>query len=139
VLVTVVVALRRLTPEPADQLIFLGCLCAVMMILTPVSHMHYYAMVLPLVSGLWLRDLAARPGRASAGPRTTAWLTAWGLLTTLPLFPGPVFDRLRECGFGTAATIGLWGFGLWTMGRRSVAAAAAAEPAGDLLPARLAA
>lgn len=126
VLVTAGVAFRRLTPAPADQLVFLGCLCAVMMILTPVSHMHYYAMVFPLVCGLWLRGMALRPGQVSSSPGTLGGLVAWGVLTATPLFPGPVFDRLRECGLGTVATIGLWAFGLWTLGR-----GATAQTAGD--------
>ena len=125
--VTLVAGLRRLTPAPADQLVFLGCLCALMMLLTPVSHMHYYAMVLPLVCGLWLRGLAARPGAVAADRRTTLVLAVWGIATALPLFPGPVFDRLRECGFGTAATIGLWVFGLGVLGR-TAAAKTEAEP-----------
>jgi alpha-1,2-mannosyltransferase len=103
--------------RPADQLVLLGCLCVLMVLLSPVSHMHYYAMVLPLVAGLWLRGMAARPGSHRADPLTTAALTAWGALTALPLLPGPTFDRLREAGFGTAATVGLWAFAVWTIGR----------------------
>lgn len=118
---TLVAARRRLTPEPADQLVFLGCLCTLMMLVTPVSHMHYYAMVLPLVCGLWLRSLAMRPGAACADRATLAVLVAWGLLTAVPLLPGVVFDWLRECGFGTVPTIGLWAWGLRAMGRRGVA------------------
>ncbi|MDB5308927.1 MAG: hypothetical protein JWO38_3129 [Gemmataceae bacterium] len=126
--VTLLAGRRRLTPDPADQLVFLGALCAVMMLLTPISHMHYYAMVLPLVCGLWLRGMSLRPGSAGADPRTTAVLVAWGALTAIPLFPGPVFDWLRECGFGTAATIGLWAFGLGVMGRKPAAVEVTPEP-----------
>ena len=50
--VTLLAARRRLTEKPADQLIFLGCLCVLMMLLTPISHLHYYMMVMPLVCGL---------------------------------------------------------------------------------------
>lgn len=128
ILATVVVGWRRLTPDPADQLVFLGCLCAVMTVVTPVSHMHYYAMVLPLACGLWLRGMKRRPGQVAADARTVAVLAVWGAATALPLFPGPVFDRLRECGFGTAATVGLWAFGLWTVGRKRVATAAEETP-----------
>jgi hypothetical protein len=132
-LATLVVAYRRLTPAPADQLVFLGCLCVLMMMLTPVSHLHYYAMVLPLVSGLWLRSLAGRPGAVSADLRTTAVLVVWGVMTALPVLPGPVFDRLRECGWGTAATIGLWAFSLAVLGRsREPQAASAPLPARPL-------
>jgi alpha-1,2-mannosyltransferase len=95
---------------------------------TPVSHMHYYAFVLPLVCGLWLRGLAARPGAVSADRRTTAALAGWGILTAVPLFPGPVFDRLRECGLGPAATIALWAVGLAAVARPRAAVAEPAPP-----------
>jgi len=122
-LATAWVGFRRTGPAAADRLILFGCLCAVMMLTTPVSHMHYYAFVLPLVCGLWLRGLGERPGALSAGARTTAALAAWAVVTAVPLFPGPVFDRLRESGLGAAATIGLWGLGLATIARRRAAAA----------------
>jgi len=112
----------------ADQLVLLGCLCVVMMLVTPVSHMHYYAMAFPLVAGLWLRGLSVRPGSVTADPRATAALAAWGLLTALPLLPGEPFDRLREAGLGTAASVGLWALGLWTVSGRPAAAAPAAKP-----------
>jgi len=124
-LLTAWVGFRRTSPSPADQLVLFGCLCAVMTLTTPVSHMHYYAFILPLACGLWLRGLAARPGSLSAGVRTTTALLAWGIITAVPLFPGPVFDRLRESGLGTAATIGLWALGLAAIARPR---AAVAEP-----------
>lgn len=113
---TLLAARRRLTPDPADQLVFLGCLCAVMMLVTPVSHMHYYAFVLPAVAALWLKGLAVRPGGATADARTTAVLAAWAVATALPLFPGSAFELLRECGLGAAATVGLWAVGLRSIG-----------------------
>ncbi|MBX9585345.1 MAG: glycosyltransferase 87 family protein [Gemmataceae bacterium] len=121
------VGARRLTPAPADRLVYLGCLCALMLLLTPVSHMHYYAFALPLAAGLWLRSLSLRPGAVCGDARTLAVLVAWGVLTAVPLLPGPVFDRLRECGLGPAATVALWAFGLAVVGRPAPLLAAA-EP-----------
>jgi hypothetical protein len=113
----------------ADQLVYLGCLCSLMLLVSPVSHMHYYAFSLPLVAGLWLRSMAARPGAVVADARTTAVLVVWGVATALPLFPGGLFDRLREGGFGVAATVGLWAFGLRTVIRPAVASLPVAGPA----------
>ena len=127
-LVTLLAGWRWLGPTAADRLILLGCLTVVMILLTPVSHMHYYAMAFPLVAGLWLRGLSVRPGSVTADPRATAALAAWGLLTALPLLPGEPFDRLREAGLGTAASVGLWALGLWTVSGRPAAAAPAAKP-----------
>jgi len=126
-LVTVVVGWRRFRSgpvPPADRLVYLGCLCVLMMLLSPVSHMHYYAMAFPLVAGLWLRSLSGRPGAVGADARTTTILVVWGIMTALPLFPGPLFDRLREAGFGTAASLGLWALGLSAIARRPAAATA---------------
>ncbi|HYH68509.1 MAG TPA: glycosyltransferase 87 family protein, partial [Urbifossiella sp.] len=127
-LVTLVVARRRLTPDPADQLVLLGCLFALMMVVTPVSHMHYYAFLTPLASALWLKSVAARPGAVFADTRTVAALAVWSAATSFPLFTGPPFSTMRDVGLGTAATVGLWAFGLGVLGRGR-AAVATAEPA----------
>ena len=98
---------RMPTLSDADSLVILGGLCAVMLHLTPVSHMHYYALGLPLVAGLWLRSLSLHPGSLGGDRSTRLALIAWGAVTALPLFPGPTFDAFRSFGIGTAATIGL--------------------------------
>lgn len=115
---------RRLGPAPADQLVYLGCLCVLMLLLSPVSHMHYYAFAFPLAAGLWLRSMADRPGALGADRRTTLVLAAWGIAAAIPLFPGPLFDLLRERGFAPAATLGLWAFALREITRKPAASAA---------------
>ena len=99
--------------DRASSLVFLGCLCAVMMLLTPVSHMHYYALPLPLVAGLWLGELARRPTRPRWSAGRWSWAAvAWGVLTALPLFPGEPFEQARDFGLGAVATVGLWAVGV---------------------------
>ncbi len=117
-LITAVVGWRRLGPEPGDQLVFLGCLCVLMLLLTPVSHMHYYAMAMPIVCGLWLRSMAKRPGAIGADPVTLGVLVLWGFATAIPLFPWGITSFLREAGAGVFATVGLWGFALLTIATR---------------------
>lgn len=136
ILATAWVGFRRLTADPSDQLLFLGALAAVMTLATPISHMHYYAFVLPLVAGVWYRGLGKRPHAVVPDRRTVAVVAAWAVVTSIPLFPGPVFDRLRECGVGAAATIGLWAVGLRAVGR---APAAVAKPEWLKVEVRLAA
>ena len=116
-LVTVAAGASRRARTPAGALVFLGCLCGVMTLLTPVSHMHYYALPLPLAAGLWLGALSRRPGAAVAGGPGVWAAAGWGVLTVLPLLPGPAFVALREFGGGTLATVGLWAVGVWELVR----------------------
>lgn len=118
-LVAVYVGLWRLSPSATDQLVYFGCICALMLVVTPMSHRHYYAFGLPLAAGLWLRELAARPGAAVVGGATSIVLVFWAVITALPLLPEP-FIPLREIGIGMAATVLLLGYGLWVVGRPTV-------------------
>lgn len=104
--------------SPTGQLVFLGCVCAGMLLCSPVSHMHYYAFGLPLAAGLWLGELRRRPGAAVAGGPVVWALVAWGVLTAVPLLPGPPFEQFRQFGLGTAATVGLWAVGVRQLFRR---------------------
>jgi hypothetical protein len=101
-----------------DQGVFLGALILVMLLMTPVSHQHYFAMALPAVSTLWLKGLAERPGQLWPGWRVFGPMLVFGLGTALPLFPGESFRMLREYGLGTVATLTLWAGCLHAMGRR---------------------
>jgi hypothetical protein len=125
---TLLVIRRRRDADPADQLVLLGSLVLVMLLMSPVSHTHHFAMALPAASGLWLRGLARRPGVAFGGWRAAVPLCAWGAGVGLLLVPGEFFLRLREFGLGTAVTLLLWGAGLASAWRKP---AAAAEPAGE--------
>jgi hypothetical protein len=122
---------------PADQLVFLGCLCVLLVLLSPIAHRHYLALGLPLVAGLWLRSVAARPGAAFADRRTAVVLAGWGVVTVLVLLPGQPFEWLRDMGGATAATVALWAFGLWVI-RRPAVPAPATEPLPAPPPARAA-
>jgi alpha-1,2-mannosyltransferase len=95
-----------------DQLAFLGCLLLVMVLASPVSHAHHFAMALPAACGLWLKGLADRPGHAWPAVRVVVPLVAWCVATGVQLFPGEEFVRLREFGLGTAVTVALWASGV---------------------------
>jgi hypothetical protein len=116
-LLTGLAAMRRRPTTPADRLILLGLLMLIMLHATPVSHMHYYAFGLPLVSGLWLKGLAARPGSAWPGWAVSAPVFAWGVATALPRLDGELAATLRHRGLGPLASLLLIGFGVRRMGR----------------------
>jgi len=109
-------------------LVLLGSLVLVMLLMSPVSHNHHFAMALPAVCGLWLRGLAARPGQAFPGWRAAWPLVVWGAGTGLLLLPGEPSLRLREFGLGTAATVVLWGAGLAAVWREPAVAAPPGGP-----------
>jgi hypothetical protein len=94
----------------------LGSLVAVMLLVAPVCHPHYFCHWLPLVSGLLARELERRGGRGIG--RGTVLLFAANLLAnTLTSVPG--LEVLRECGVATMGGIVLWGTGvreLWLRG-----------------------
>lgn len=121
--VTLLAGWRWLGPTAADRLILLGCLTAVMILLTPVSHMHYYAMVLPLAAGLTAKGLLARPGSVWPAARVLGPLVAWAVLTALPLLPDDPFLLMRDLGLATFATAGLWAVGIREMTRHPASGA----------------
>jgi alpha-1,2-mannosyltransferase len=94
-----------------SQMLIYGQFGALLVLVTPVSHMHYYAFLLPLVCGLWLKGIAGDSARVLPVRECLLPLVFWGILTSVPLFPGPEFLFLRQRGLGAAATAGLWA---WT-------------------------
>jgi hypothetical protein len=129
--VTLLVGWRTRNGDAFLQLLFLGCLLLVMVLASPVSHMHHYAMALPGICGLWLKGLKDRPGEAWPSIWVTIPLLIWFLGTGLPLFPGEIFLQMREYGLGTSATVIVWLTGVITIafqGRRMVAVELEAKP-----------
>lgn len=102
--VAVLFAFRNLESNPPNELIRIGALAVVMLHLTPVSHMHYYAYALPLVCGIWLKGMQASPSRRIPNGVGLGTLIAWGILTAIPLFDGAFAEGLRAYGGGLFAT-----------------------------------
>jgi hypothetical protein len=106
--ITLLVGWRTRNADASVQLVFLGCLMLVMILASPVSHVHHYAMALPAICGLWLKGLADRPGHAWPSKRVSIPLILWCVGTGLPLFPGELFLQMREFGLGTGSTVVVW-------------------------------
>jgi alpha-1,2-mannosyltransferase len=115
-LITLLVGWRSRNGDVSVQLLFLGCLLLVMVLTSPVSHIHHYAMVIPAICGLWLKGLADRPGHAWPSPWVSIPLIIWCVGTALPLIPGETFLQMREFGLGTAATVIAWMAGVIALG-----------------------
>lgn len=117
-LACLLVGWRGVGPHPADQLIYFGCVAMLMMLMSPVSHMHYYAFALPLVSGLWARSLATRPQAVFADRRTVTLLVIWGVTTGAVLLPVELLREARSFGVCTAITLVMWTYGLVLVARQ---------------------
>ena len=102
-------ATGRRADDPQAVVVGLGSLVAVMLLVTPVCHPHYFCHWLPLVSGLLAWELERRGARGLG--RNTVLLFAGNVLAnTLTSVPG--LEVLRECGVATLAGIVLWGIGI---------------------------
>jgi hypothetical protein len=92
---------RRL--PPLGEELFLGSLIVVMVLASPVSHLHYFTLVVPLAMGL----VAAARGGAVYPDRRWCWLLgAFIAATVLPLLPG--LEALRDLGLASVGAMALW-------------------------------
>jgi hypothetical protein len=109
---------RRL--KGAALVTWLGALTIVMALLSPVCHLHYFCLALPLGSGLlacaWERDGGFH------GPRLlNVGFAAYAVLYAVVLLPGDFLTTLREGGVVMVATLGLVTAGwvaVWRAGAR---------------------
>jgi hypothetical protein len=113
--ITLMVGWRCRGSDNATQLVILGCLLLIMILASPVSHIHHYAMALPAISGFWLKGLVDRPGHAWPSPWVSVPLLVWCVGTGLPLFPFELCVQMREFGLGTSATVIAWFAGVRTL------------------------
>jgi alpha-1,2-mannosyltransferase len=111
--VTLLVLWRRRGDRPAE-VAALGALVVVMILTSPVCHLHYFALAIPLVAG----TLAASWERSGTDRLAPALLLA-GVLNvvanTLPNLPG--MQAVRDGGLATAAALLVWGVGLAVVSR----------------------
>jgi hypothetical protein len=116
----------RRTETGLSLLFFAGALMLVMLLLSPVSHLHYFVLEVPLVMALLARDWAKkpaltgsllRPGRADSplSIGTLAILTIILLGNLLPQLP--VFLVLRDRGLAGITALLLWLVACWALWR----------------------
>ena len=129
--ICLVVGWRNLGEHPADRLVYFGAVALLMMLMSPVSHMHYYVFALPLVVGLWGRSLAQRPGAVFADRRTLSLLFAWGIITGFALLPISWLRDARSFGLCTGCTVALWAYGLALVAWRPLGLATEKERLSD--------
>jgi hypothetical protein len=124
-LLTLAAAGRRPTGQGLQEVAFVATLIVLMLLVSPVCHLHYFSLSAPLVMAL-----------TAASRRWTRSLALWGLLivnvvaNALPRWPG--LEVLRDVGLAGYAGLLLWALGcvvLWRSSRQPA-------PAVEQLPAR---
>jgi hypothetical protein len=95
-----------------------ACLMQLMVLLSPVCHLHYFVVQVPLLLALLARWPAAGYGRLAL----PAVLAVNAVLQTMPHLPQA--DLLRDTGAAAGGTLLLWGAGVVVLFRRGRAAGA---------------
>jgi hypothetical protein len=91
--------------DPIGEVIFFGMLTALMVFTSPVAHLHYFALSIPLILGLQAHA-QQQPRR---WPFWGVWYTALLLFfvaTFLPHFPG--LETVRDFGLALYAGLAMW-------------------------------
>jgi alpha-1,2-mannosyltransferase len=91
-----------------QKIALLSTLMMIMLLASPVCHLHYFAMALPLVAVLLV--FGEGNGRGYIGGRFAWLLGIYLLLNSLPLIPG--LEIFRDLGMGTYAALALWVAGI---------------------------
>jgi hypothetical protein len=103
--VTVLAAGWRRAQSGVTEVIFLGVLILLMLLLSPVCHLHYFCLSLPLLIGL----LAFSWERQPTSYLKCGWwllLFVYFIANALPQFPG--LELLRDIGLAMYAALLLW-------------------------------
>jgi hypothetical protein len=98
-----------------DVVLFFGLLVLDMLLISPVCHLHYFSLALPLVTAL----LAARwqdQRCLSLGPGLLGLLVLNGTANVLPQLPNMTI--LRDCGSAMYGTLLVWLAGVALLRRR---------------------
>ncbi len=96
--------------------LFLGALIVCMLLLSPVAHLHYFCLVLPLLTAL-----LAHAGECGRLTSSGLWLLAAGnvMANVLPQLPG--IERARDFGLVGVAALAVWLAGVILLSRRRTA------------------
>jgi hypothetical protein len=113
---TLVAGRWRRADEPAAAMLLLGALTVLMVLLSPVCHLHYFCLSVPLIMGLlavaWESDV-----NPPAGLLVIGLVTINVVLNAIPHVPG--MEVPRDVGVAMYAALGLWLFGVVVLWRRS--------------------
>jgi alpha-1,2-mannosyltransferase len=104
-LLTLAAGWRRTANDGVALVLFVSALVIIMLILSPVCHLHYFCLAVPLVMGLMAASWRSQHTRSSAIVLAAGFIVHT-VATTLPHFP--LFQRMRDVGLATYGTLLLW-------------------------------
>jgi hypothetical protein len=109
---------RRRNDAPSEMLLF-GALTLLMLLLSPVCHLHYFALAVPLFMALLAVSWETHPG-PHLGTGLAVLVAIFVIANSLPNFPG--LERLRDGGAALHGALLLWAAALgvvWQRGRHA--------------------
>jgi hypothetical protein len=101
----------RRDDDALRMLLFLGTLFLLMVLISPLSHLHYFAMALPLVMGLHAVGLESDDKLMPRWPQSVVLILA-GIGYAVPTVLTN-WEARREAGLPLLVSLMLWSFALW--------------------------
>jgi alpha-1,2-mannosyltransferase len=108
-LLTLLAASRKIKETATTIVLFPAALIVLMLLLSPVCHLHYFAFLVPLVMAL-LDRAWAQHSFPWTGAILALTLAANLLANTLPNIPG--FELVRDVGLATYGNLLVWTVGI---------------------------
>jgi alpha-1,2-mannosyltransferase len=114
---TLAAARWRRSSSPLGEELFVGGLAIIMLLASPVSHLHYFTLAVPSAMGL----LMIGRGGAAYPRRNWSWFfAAVAVCGVVPLLPG--LEALRDLGLAGFGAMALWGADTLALARGAQAA-----------------
>jgi hypothetical protein len=114
----------RQCDDGIDIVLFFGLLMLNMLLISPVCHLHYFSLLLPLVTAL-AADRWQKHKGLSLGPWLLGIVIVNGIGNFLPQLPD--MNLFRDCGSAMYGSLLVWMMGVAVLSRRSRLGAAAQE------------
>jgi alpha-1,2-mannosyltransferase len=105
----------RLREDGIDVVLLFGLLVLNMLLISPVCHLHYYSLLVPLVMALVANRWQKREG-VSPGPWLVGILIVFGIGHVLAQLPE--INLFRDCGSAMFGSLLLWLMGAAVLWRR---------------------
>lgn len=114
----------RRREDGTDVVLFFGLLVLNMLLISPVCHLHYFSLLLPLVTALAANRWQERK-QLSLGPWLLGIILVSGIGNLLPQLPD--MNLFRDCGSAMYGSLLMWLMGVAVLWRRRALVCAPAQ------------